>query len=78
MSEHIKINGFWDRVNQAIDDSGKNKSQISKECGFQRGVLQGESDNRMLSVGSLAKFCSVTGVSADWILGLKREKTCQK
>ena len=72
MSEHIKLEGFWDRVNKAVKDSGLSKSEIARRGGFERRALNGESENRMLSVGTLARFCVVTDVSADWILGIKR------
>jgi hypothetical protein len=74
MSEHIKLEGFWDRVNKAVKDSGLSKSEIARRGGFERRALNGESENRMLSAGTLARFCVVTDVSADWILGIKRTK----
>lgn len=74
MSEHIKLEGFWERINQAVLDSGLSKSEVARRSGISRGIFYGESDNRMFSAGSLARFCSVTHVSADWILGLKERR----
>lgn len=74
MSEHIKLEGFWERIDETIVDSGLSKTEIARRSGFERRVLNGASENRMMSVGSLARFCAVTNVSADWILGLRSEK----
>lgn len=78
MGEHIKLQGFWERIEQTVTDCGLSKSEIARRGGFERRVLCGKTENRMMSAGSLARFCAVTNVSADWILGLKEGKECQK
>ena len=70
--------GFWERVEEAIRDSGKSKAQIAKEMGVERKALyatqSSNGDTRSWHSGRLATFCKVTGVSADWLLGLSRSK----
>jgi len=70
--------GFWDRVEEAIQDSGMSKAQIAKKMGVERKALyaskSGNNDNRSWHSGRLATFCKITGVSADWLLGLSRQK----
>ena len=74
MSEHIKIAGIWDRIEQTIYDSEMTKVEVAKKCGFERRTLNGKSDNRMLSLGAFAKLCATMNVSADYILGLSEHK----
>lgn len=62
------ISGFWDRVEQAIAQSGKTKAQVAREAGFNRRLLSGYWDGMHSS--SLAAFCKVTGADANWLLGL--------
>lgn len=70
--------GFWDRVAEAIESSGMTKSQIADKMGVNRKALNPTpSDNgkdRSWYSGRLVSFCKVTGVSADWLLGLSRHK----
>ena len=67
--------GFWDRVEIAVKKSGKTKNQIAKEMGVERKSLyatkSANGSDRSWHSGRLASFCKVTGVSADWLLGLK-------
>lgn len=70
--------GFWDRVEEAINDSGLSKNQIAEKMGVERKALYANhspnGDNRSWHSGRLASFCKITGVSADWLLGLSRYK----
>lgn len=70
--------GFWDRVEEAINDSGLSKNQIAEKMGVERKSLYANhspnGDNRSWHSGRLASFCKITGVSADWLLGLSRSK----
>ena len=75
MGKHKKIPGMWERIDEVIADSGLSKIEISKRCGFERRTLSGETENRMLSIGALKSFCQTMNVSADYILGIKKEKT---
>ena len=70
--------GFWDRVEEAVRDSGKTKIQISNEMGVERKSLystpSAQGTSRSWHSGRVASFCKATGVSADWLLGLSRSK----
>lgn len=79
MSNRIFENdGFWGRVEEAIADSGMTKSEIAKKMGVERKALYASNSpsgiSRSWHSGRLATFCKVTGVSADWLLGLSRNK----
>ena len=63
------IRGFWDRMDEAVIRSGMTKKEITARMGVHRHFLN--SDSRGINSGYLAKFCGVTGTSADWLLGLK-------
>lgn len=70
--------GFWDRVNEACERSGLKKIEIARRMGVERKSLypNGSSTgtNRNWHSGKIALFCKVTGVSADWLLGLSVRK----
>lgn len=66
--------GFWDRVNEAIESSGMSKSQIADKMGVERKSLYAKGDNCSWHSGRLASFCKIVGVSADWLLGLSDRK----
>lgn len=73
--------GFWDRVEQAVADSGMSKLKIAQEMGVERKALyatpSAKGETRSWHSGRVAEFCRVTGVSADWLLGLSPIKTIQ-
>lgn len=64
---------FWYRIEDAVRASGLSKSEIARRGGFHRQDLTVRNGTHYLSIKTLAAFCRVTGVSADWILGLKEE-----
>lgn len=74
MGKHNKVRGFWERVDEVIYESGLSKAEIARRCGFSRNILADEGAGRMMSVGTLASFCSAMHVSADYILGLTNER----
>lgn len=65
------IEGYHDRLQEACDDSGLSKTEIARRCGMHRHAFYCDG---MMNGYTLAKFCAVTKVSADWLLGLRREK----
>ena len=71
MRRNNLIYGFWDRMEEAMFKSGMTKLEISRRMGVDRKTLYAPHDRRSLNSGYLARFCAVTGVSADWLLGLK-------
>ena len=70
--------GFWDRIEEAVKDSGMSKAQIAEKMGVERKALyaskSAKGDTRSWHSGRLASFCKITGVSADWLLGLSTQK----
>ena len=73
MKTTVKIEGFAERLHQAIEASGMSRNQIANLMGMERKVLLPSSTGCQMGSGALAKFCAITGVSADWLLGLKKE-----
>lgn len=73
MKTTVKIEGFAERLDQAIEASGMSRNQIASLMGMERKVLLPLTTGCQMGSGALAKFCAITGVSADWLLGLKKE-----
>ena len=70
MIKHKYLYGFWERVEQACKKSGLSKSEIARRGGFDRRLISSPTTGMMHAM-TLARFCAVTGASADWLLGLK-------
>lgn len=69
------IEGFPDRLNEAIETSGLSKTQIATRCGCDRRTLYNAvSGNFMMSTENLARFCTVTKTDANWLLGISIER----
>lgn len=67
------IEGFWDRVEEVVYNTGLSKCEIARRMGGERKLLiTGKAENRMLSAGYVASFCAVTGTDANWLLGVRR------
>lgn len=66
----INIEGYHERVREAIKESGMSAAEVARKAGIRRQTFY---NTTMMHSGNLARFCAVTGVSADWILGLKGE-----
>lgn len=73
MKTKMKIEGYAERLDQAIEASGMSRNQIARLMGMERKVLLPLTTGCQMGSGALAKFCAITGVSADWLLGLKKE-----
>lgn len=72
MKRRILIEGFWDRVDSVCYKSGLSKLEIARRIGCDRKTLmQSRMNGAMMNSGYLAKFCAVTGASADYLLGLR-------
>ena len=76
MNKSVLVEGFWDRLDQACLKDGRTKTQIANACNFDRKVLYRSAalHKVMMSSGYLARFCTETNTSADWLLGLRRER----
>ena len=66
----MAIEGFWERVEESIRNSGLTKKEIAKKMGVNRATLY-PSSGMNLSTDNIAKFCKIVGVSSDYLLGLK-------
>ena len=66
--------GFWERVDKAVLASGMSKREIAEKMGVERKALyswkSANGDKRSWHSGRVASFCKITGVSADWLLGI--------
>lgn len=70
------VDGFWDRVEIACQQSDLSKAEIARRMGCERKCLYEKQNGSSASwhSGRLVSFCQITGVSADWLLGLSRRK----
>ena len=61
------------RIKDTIEDSSYNQTQIAKELDVTRRQVQRwiNADSEM-GIYKLQKFCQLTGISADYILGLPK------
>lgn len=59
------VYNFWERVDKEIYDQNKTKTDVAKQCGFDRKVL---STYGNLSLPYFARLCSALHVSADYLL----------
>ena len=67
------LQGFWDRMEEAVIRSGLTKVEISKRMRVDRKTLYRGDDERDMNCLYVARFCAVTGTDANWLLGLKGE-----
>ena len=67
-----RLQGYISRVNQAINDSGMTRRELAERCGLARTYFYNiEATGAHMTAYTLARFCAVTGSSADYLLGLK-------
>lgn len=71
MKNHTYIEGFDERLEEAIRKSGLNKCQIARLCDCNRKVFINRA-NDMSSTVYIAKFCAVTKTDANWLLGITK------
>lgn len=75
MRKASRVEGMRDRLRNAFIDSGKTAEQLMKETGICKSVfynhLGGGSTPNALH---LARYAGALNVSADWLLGLKKER----
>ena len=66
------IYGFWDRVEEALNDKGMSKCELARRIGYDRKTIyRHESITNSLAI---AKICVQLNVSADWLLGITTQK----
>lgn len=68
----ILINGFWDRVDEVILSQELTKAEIARRMKCNRKTLYAR-DSAMNPL-YLARFCTVTGADANYLLGIRRAK----
>lgn len=74
MNRSIKIAGFAERKKLVLDEwraSGKSIQSLANKMGAPRTHMY---DDYMWGSGKVARFCAVTGESADWLLGLRSNR----
>lgn len=75
MRRETKIEGFRDRLHLAFLWSDKTGVQVCKETGILKSTfyehIRGDSTPNALH---LARYAVAFNVSADWLLGLKKER----
>lgn len=74
MTQRRKLEGVADRLREAALASGKTPKEIQTEAGVARSLyyahLNGE---HAMSELHIARYCLALGVSADWLLGIRRK-----
>lgn len=70
MNKAVKIQGYEDRVREVMKLSGLSIVETARRMSCDPKVFH---SGHQLNSGHLARFCAVTGCSADYILGLSRE-----
>ncbi len=69
------VEGFWERFEECLEETGKSKRELSVELGCDRKMLYQSSTNRAaLSMCYVARFCATYGISSDYLLGISDEK----
>lgn len=58
-------------MEEAVIRSGLTKAEITRRMRVERKVLYRGIDDRDMNCLYVARFCSVTGTDANWLLGLK-------
>lgn len=66
------LQGFTERFNQAIWDSNKDISMISKQSRVSRSVIWSYQNGVLPKCDNLAKLAVVLNVSADYLLGIEK------
>ena len=65
------IEGFTDRFNQAIWDSNKDLSLISRQSQVSRGAIWSYQNGAIPKADNLARLAIVLNVSTDYLLGVR-------
>ena len=72
---HIRIEGFAERLNEAIWESGMSDTEICHKTGISRSCLWSyRYTATMPPSGTLARMAVVLNVSTDWLLGIRRKE----
>ena len=66
------LEGFTERFNQAVWDSNKDISLISKQTHISRSVIWSYQNGVLPKCDNLARLAVVLNVSADYLLGIEK------
>ncbi len=79
MRNNTLIYGFWEKIEEACAVSGLTKAEITRRMGVDRKLLYGRPGmSCAMNSANLAKFCAITNVSADYLLGLKESMSIKE
>lgn len=69
------IYGFWERLNDVCNSQNIDKTALAKRMGVSRkGFYPSNSNTNLPSAFFIARFCTETHTSADWLLGITERK----
>ncbi len=68
------IEGFWDRFEECLIETGENRVAIAEKIGCNRKVLYNDYENRSVSISYIINFCMTYGYSSDYLFGISKQK----
>ena len=71
-SYRYTVEGFTDRLNEAIWKSGLSNSEIIRKTNLSAGALWNYRNGATPNISALARLSVALNVSADWLLGLEK------
>lgn len=75
MRRNQTLEGTRDRLRRAFIASGKTAVQVCRETGIPKSSFYRHLNGEGMSLLHLARYCTTLKVSADYLLGLKKEAT---
>ena len=66
------IEGFNERLEEACGRVNMNKTEIARNCGFDRKQLSRGNNFCVMNSRDVAKFCAFTKTDANWLLGITK------
>lgn len=73
MRHNRKVEGLTERLNSAVYASGLTPGEIQKRAGVKRNTYYDHLSGQPMSELFIAKYCTALGISADWLLGLRKD-----
>lgn len=72
MHYNTKVEGLTERLNSAINASGLTNREIIKRVGVPRSTYYEHLEGQPMGEIYVMKYCRALGISADWLLGLRK------
>ncbi len=66
-----RIEGFWERFDQACYDRNITKKELARRIGCNRKTLYEGTNSGTPNALYIARACNVLNISSDWLLGVK-------